>query len=98
MRHRTTGRRAYTLVELVVVIAIIAVLASLVTAAAVALIMPQHERSTKFSMREIEGARKKHWEAVVTDAQKDTAWKSKPGGSAIAAMANGDDKLGHVMY
>src|SRR5262249_49817930 len=56
------------------------------------------ERSTKFSMRQIEGARKKHWEAVVTDAQKDTAWKSKPGGSAIATMANGDDKLGHVMY
>jgi prepilin-type N-terminal cleavage/methylation domain-containing protein len=97
MRHRT-GRAAYTLVELLIVIAIILVLASLTTAAAMALIMTQHERSTKFTMRQVEGARKKHWEAVVKEADKDTAWKTRPGGSTIVAMANGDDKLGHVLY
>jgi prepilin-type N-terminal cleavage/methylation domain-containing protein len=106
MRHPATGRGAalrrpaFTLVELLVVIAIIAVLASLSTAAAMMMITSQHERNTKFTMRQIEGARKKHWDAVVQSALKENM--DTPDNAAAAAtirqLAGGDEKRARVMY
>jgi prepilin-type N-terminal cleavage/methylation domain-containing protein len=106
MRHPATGRGAalrrpaYTLIELLVVLAIIAVLASLTTAAAMMMISSQHERNTKFSMRQIEGERKKHWDAVVQSALKENM--DTPDNAAAAATirqwAGGDEKRARVMY
>ena len=106
MRHPATGRGAalrrpaYTLIELLVVLAIIAVLASLTTAAAMMMISSQHERNTKFSMRQIEGERKKHWDAVVQSALHENM--DTPDNAAAAAtirqLAGGDEKRARVMY
>jgi prepilin-type N-terminal cleavage/methylation domain-containing protein len=105
MRHPATGtgaaprRAAYTLVELLVVIAIIAVLASLTTAAAMMMITLQHERSTKFTMRQIEGARKKHWDAVVKSALEENM-DTPENAAAISLIRQwaGDEKRTRVMY
>jgi prepilin-type N-terminal cleavage/methylation domain-containing protein len=97
-RRGRRRREAFTLVELLVVMAIIAVLASLSLAVTVSLIQTQHERSTKFTIRQVNGELKKHWDEVVNQAKANTNWKKDDVNGLIQQWSNQDDKLGHVMY
>ncbi len=94
-------RRSFTLIELLTVIAIISVIAGLSIGAVMATIGFQHQKNTKFYMRELNGATKKRWDAVVQSAEKEDMAQTI-GASAYATIAawagdNGGPRT-RVMY
>jgi prepilin-type N-terminal cleavage/methylation domain-containing protein len=95
-------RRSFTLVELLIVIGIISVLAGLSIGAVMATIGFQHQKNTKFYMRELKGATKKRWDAVVQSAGNEDM-SNTIGSSAYSTIASnwaGDNggPLTRVMY
>lgn len=71
MRNRQR-RRGLTLIELLVVFAVLAVLGSLVAAGIMNWIGGQSRRNTEAGIKAIYAAFVQHWEAVVTEAKKET--------------------------
>ncbi len=85
-----TARRAFTLLELLVVVAIIGVLAALAVGAAMMVLGGQEESNSRTAMQTVYSILQKHWDKVVADAKKETpsdAAFTLAGGSDQAARA-----------
>ena len=97
MRHMNamrSGRRGFTLVELLVVMAIIAILVSMTAAGVFSLRTSQAKARTETDMKKIASALDQQWTAALVKAANDPL----PSTPDIQALADNDPRRARVIY
>jgi prepilin-type N-terminal cleavage/methylation domain-containing protein len=96
LRSRESGRRGFTLVELLVVMGVMAVLMTLTAAGVMAWMNGTNRGNTDAEVKALHATLMQHWSAVVEEAKKEVLWNasdypaSTPANSMVQGFADSD--------